>query len=96
MRVIISPLAQQQIKDASKWHNKQQKGLGARFTKSIRDTINILKVNPFYQIRYSNVRILNTKTFSYLIHYVVKDKEKMIIIFGVFHASRNIDHYIKK
>jgi hypothetical protein len=36
---IILPLAKEDVREAAQWYNKQQKGLGKRFTTEVREKV---------------------------------------------------------
>jgi hypothetical protein len=56
-KAILLPLAKQDIKEAAKWYNKKQKGLGKRFTLQVRQKIGLLKREPYLSaIRYDEIR----------------------------------------
>ncbi|HET53762.1 MAG TPA: type II toxin-antitoxin system RelE/ParE family toxin, partial [Ignavibacteria bacterium] len=43
---IILPLAKEDIREAAKWYNKQQNGLGKRFTAEVREKVHFIRQNP--------------------------------------------------
>jgi plasmid stabilization system protein ParE len=89
---IISIYAKEDLSDASKWYEQQQKGLGKRFLKEVKEAIDTISKNPLiFQIRYDDTRIYFTKTFSYGIHYQYIADKNEVQIKAVFHTSRNSD-----
>jgi toxin ParE1/3/4 len=88
-KIQIEPEAQQDIQDAVRWYNSQQKGLGRRFYDELKEFIAALKHNPLYQIRYDNVRCLPIKKFPYTLHFTINETEKLVVIRAVFHTSRH-------
>ncbi len=48
----MSPKAETHLKRAAYWYNERQKGLGHRFLDEVESAFDILKVNPFYAVRY--------------------------------------------
>jgi len=96
-KVIISDSAKNDIKDSALWYNKQQAGLGKRFTKSIKDCINAIQLLPeSFQIRYKNNRAGIPYKFPYLVIYNVNKDDKTISIIAVFHSSKNPEKLIGK
>lgn len=54
---ILLPIAKQDIKEAAICYNKQQPGLGKRFTAHLRKKVHYVRQNPnAIAIRYDNVR----------------------------------------
>lgn len=91
-KVIILPLAKEDIKDAALWYNSKQKGLGKRFTALVREKVAFIKQNPkACVVRYDNVRTAVLTVFPLMIHYTVDENDETIVISAVLHTSRNPD-----
>lgn len=87
---IILPLAKEDIWDAVKWYNKQQEGLGKRFTTEVREKVRFIRQNPeASNIRYDGVRTAVLNVFPFMVHFTINEKNKTIIISAVLHTSRN-------
>ena len=87
---VISTYAKEDLSDASKWYEQQQKGLGKRFLNEVKEAFDIISKNPVgFQIRYDGCRIYFTKTFPYGIHYQYLSDKSETHIKAVFHTSRN-------
>ena len=77
------------LKEAKTWYNKQQKGLGKRLNKAVRDTIDAIKLRPqVHSIRYRNIRIANVDVFPYAVHYYFSEEAGLIAITAIVHNSR--------
>jgi hypothetical protein len=95
-KVIILPIAKQDIKEASVWYNDQQRGLGKRFTTHVRKKIHFLSTEPYASsIRYDEIRTAVMDVFPYMIHYLIDEPLDTIVIIGVLHTSRNPDIWKK-
>jgi len=87
---IISTYSKTDLSDISKWYERQQRGLGKRFLKEIKEAFNIISKNPTgFQIRYDAYRIYFTKIFPYGIHYQYISEKNEIHIKAVFYTARN-------
>lgn len=87
---VILSLAEEDIREAAKWYNKQQKGLGKRFTAEVRENVHFIRQNPkAANIRYKNVRTTVLNIFPFMVHYTIDEKNKTIIVSAVLHTSRN-------
>jgi plasmid stabilization system protein ParE len=96
-KVIILPLAKQDIKEAALWYNNKQKGLGKRFTLQIRQKINLVKQEPFATaVRFDDVRTAVLDVFPFMVHYTIDKSKKLIAISAVLHTSRNPGLWKKK
>jgi plasmid stabilization system protein ParE len=90
VKKIISAYAKTDLSDASKWYEKQQKGLGKRFLDEMKEAFDVICKNPEgFQIRYDNYRIYYTEVFPYAIHYQYISGNTAIYIKAVFHTARN-------
>ena len=87
--IFIEPEVFTDIQENIDWYNKQKAGLGFEFYNVVLKSFKILKLNPFYRIRYENVRCLPIKTFPFMIHFTVNEVEKLIIIRAILSTSRN-------
>jgi plasmid stabilization system protein ParE len=86
---IILPLAKEDIRHAALWYNTQSTGLGKRFTAEVRKNVLFISQNPKASVvRYDDVRTSILDIFPFMIHYIVDEVNKTIIILSVFHTSR--------
>lgn len=84
-RLFLTPVTTAHIIQIAAWYNDQQKGLGNRFTKSLKTELTAVKKNPFSRsIRYDNVRFAVVKKFPYAAHYIIDENKGIIIIHAVF------------
>ena len=96
-KVIISDSAKADMKKAALWYHQKQKGLGKRFTQSIRKCVNIIKFQPeSFQIRYKNNRVGIPDKFPYLIIYNINKDKKTIRIIAIIHSSQNPEKWNNK
>lgn len=87
---VTLPLAKQDIKDAAKWYNERQPGLGKRFTNHVRQKVRFIRKNPkAAAIRYDDVRTAVLDTFPYMIHYTIDEANKTVIVSAVLSTHRN-------
>lgn len=89
-KVIILPLAQNDIRDSALWYEQQQKGLGQKFTRHIRIMVSLIRQNPTsFNLKYKNIRTAVLSLFPYLIHYSIDEENKLVIISAILHTSQN-------
>ncbi|TRX31921.1 hypothetical protein FNW52_18205 [Flavobacterium sp. ZT3R18] len=93
----IENLAKEDLREAVKWYDLQQIGLGKKFLATVKKTINQLKSYPdIAQIRYYEVHTAVMEVYPYLIHYYVDPAIKTIIIIGILHTSRDTSIWDKR
>ena len=91
-KVIILPVAKQDVEEAADWYNSKQAGLGKRFTSQVREKVDQIKQNPYSSAnRYEEVRTAVLDVFPFMIHYLIDASHKLVIITAVLHTSRNPD-----
>jgi plasmid stabilization system protein ParE len=87
---IILPLAKEDIREAAKWYNKRQIGLGKRFTAEVREKVHFISQNPkASNIRYDSVRTVVLNVFPFMVHFTIDEKNKTVIVSAVLHTSRD-------
>lgn len=57
--------------------------LGERFLQNFDECLLELEQFPFFQIRYDEIRIRQVKNFPILLHYILYELTRTVVIFGV-------------
>lgn len=92
-KVKINEAAIIDIKKAVKYYETKSIKVSKFFANQVRKSIYIITKNPFFEIRYDNIRCLPLKRFPYMIHFSINEKIKLVEIFGVIHTSLNPDNH---
>jgi len=88
--LVFHKTADQDIQDTIDWYNKQKELLGNRFYSNLKDRLNTISRNPFlWSIRYDNVHCALVNKFPYLIHYIIDENDKKVVVLGILHTSLN-------
>lgn len=85
----IEPETGEDIQEGIDWYNEQQTGLGKEFHTAVKVHFNKLQTNPFYQIRYGNVRCLPLKKYPFMIHFTIDEESKVVVVHAVLNTSRD-------
>lgn len=88
-KLVIEPLAIEDIQQAIDYYDHQQIGLGEKFEQELDRQIRILSSTPHFQIRYDQVHCLPLKKYPFMIHYTIDELGKTVIIRAIFHTSQN-------
>ena len=88
-KINIEPQVFEDIQEAILYLNRQQKGLGKKFLITVNTKFKLLTTNPFFEIKYENVRTIQTEPFSYLIHFTVDEQLNMVTVRSVLHTSKD-------
>jgi len=94
--ITIEDNALQDIQDAIDYYDDQQIGLGEKFENNVHKSITTLTKNPFYQIRYENIRCFPLKKFPFMIHFELQETNELIRIIAVFHTSQSPKKWSKR
>lgn len=95
-KIKVEPEALEDIQQGIDWYNEQQSGLGRKFLTEVKDCFKSLKINPFFQIRYDNVRCLPLKKYPFMVHFTVHETEKLVIVRAVFNTHLSGDNWNKR
>ena len=88
--VIVSPEAENDLKEIFSWYEDNRIGLGYDFLLQVDAGINFVKRNPeIHPIEYKGTRKHLIKKFPYKIIYLVKEEE--IIVLAVLHGKRSFE-----
>lgn len=89
MEFKINPEAKIDIQNLINYYNSQKEGLGKKFHLEIKNYFTAIKKNPYYQIRYNNVRCIPLRKFPVMIHYTIDVKLEIVIIRAVINTNLN-------
>jgi len=89
------PLVQADVQSIVLYYEKEVPGLGSRFFNELKTSYESLKINPFYHIRYANVRCLKVNKFPYMVHFTVDELINVVFIQAVIGTSQNPDTHWK-
>jgi len=94
-RLIIKPRAIEMATKAYKWYEEQREGLGELFLDEIEECYDRLEASPeSYQKIKANFRHVVARTFPYVIIFEILGED--IVVYAVFHTSRNPRKKFKK
>lgn len=86
--LIIKPRATGMAKEAYDWYEQQSTGLGEIFLSELNTCYKKIETQPtFYKKAKKNFRQIRLKRFPYLVVYEILKSE--VVVFAVFHTSRN-------
>jgi toxin ParE1/3/4 len=87
-RLIIKPLAENDIKECYAWYTRKQEGLGDNFLDEFERSLEFIERNPEqYQTKYKAVRTTKVNRYPICVHYTIE--ENTIFIHAVTSTSRD-------
>ncbi len=90
-KLLVLPSAAKDIQDNIDYYASLQPELDNKFDEEINSFLLSIQKNPFFQIRYANVRCLPLKIFPVMIHFIVDENHKTVYIRAVINTSKNSD-----
>ena len=94
-KIKISSTASKNIEEAVEYYNRHSKASAKNFKKKVKEGFEVLKVNPFFIVRYGEVRVLPLKKIPYILLFDVDNKKRRVNILSVFCTHQNPEKYPK-
>lgn len=92
-KILVSPIANNNIDDAIKYYKLQSQSAAKSFKKKLLDAYKSLQINPFFAVKYKDVRAIPLKKLPYLVLFDVDEKKKIVNILSVFCTHQNREKY---
>lgn len=87
--LIISPRAQKEIEKAIAYYIPNYSDIPNNFIIQLQNVYKTLKTNPFFKIRYKNIRSLKLKRYPYSIYFTINENNNTVKIISCFHLKQN-------
>ncbi|MDP2385908.1 MAG: type II toxin-antitoxin system RelE/ParE family toxin [Bacteroidota bacterium] len=94
-KIRIQPKVYFDVENAYLYYSISSLGVAEKFYKEFNSALDIIKSNPFFQIRYKSYRSLKLNNFPYSIYYEVDESEKMVTCYALVHLAQDSDKYPK-
>lgn len=83
-RINISSTATRNIDNAVEYYTLKSKASAKKFKKKLLEGFNVLKDNPYFVIKYGEVRVFPVNKSPYLLLFDIDEREKIVNILSVF------------
>ena len=84
-KIAVSPRAQKEIIKAIDYYLERSEDAPNNFITQLEKCYAYLANNPFFIIRYKNVRSLKLKKFPYSLYFTVNEKTEVVEVLSCFH-----------
>jgi len=88
-KVEFSPESFAEVQEALNFYMEKGFQTGEAFIQDVNNGVEALEINPYYQIRYKNIRCLPLSKFPFMIHFELDEDKKRVKILGCIHTSLN-------
>lgn len=89
--LVLESKAEEDILIAYDYYNGIYGNLSQKFVTMLEATLAQIVQNPFYQIKFQNIRCLKIKNFPYTVHYIIDEKYDEVHILAVVHSASDPD-----
>lgn len=90
-KIIVSPRAQKEIENAIDYYTLNSTNASINFIIILKDAYTTLERNPFFKVRYKNIRALKLKKFPHSLYFNINENQNTIKILSYFHNKQNPD-----
>ncbi len=84
------------IKFALSYYSSITEKLADQFLERLAEINTLLQSNPFFEVKYGEVRTLMLKQFPYIVHFIVNEERKEVIVLAIAYAKENPIDYSKR
>lgn len=77
-KILFSDIADQEISQAIEYHQANSEVGEYNFKTQLNRILDTLETNPFFQIKYKNIRAVPFKSLPYLVIFEINEQEKII------------------
>ncbi len=88
-KIIVSPRVQKEIENAIDYYALYSVGAPVNFIASLKEAYSTLETNPFFRVRYKNVRALKIKRFPHSLYFIINEDKNIVRVLSCFHNKRN-------
>ena len=88
-KITVSPRAQKEIENAIDYYALYSVDAPVNFIESLKEAYETLETNPFFRVRYKNIRALKIKRFPYTLYFTVNETQSIVKILACFHNKRS-------
>ncbi len=88
-RIIVSPLAQREIENAIEFYALYSENAPIKFISVLQQAYVTLETNPYFRIRYKNIRALKIEGFPFSLFFIIHEESNTIRVLSCFHNKRD-------
>lgn len=88
-KIIVSPRAQKEIENAIDYYALYSMDAPKNFIAVLKEAYASLETNPFFRVRYKNVRTLKIRRFPHSLYFTINEDKNTVRVLSCFHDKRN-------
>ncbi len=90
-KIIVSPRVQKEVENAIDYYTLYSVYAPENFISALKEAYSTLGTNPFFRVRYKNIRALKIKKFPYTLYFLINEDKNTVRVLSCFHNKRNPD-----
>lgn len=90
-KIQADPRVKLDLQEAMDFLKSRRKGLDTKFLADYKSRLKTLKTNPFFEVRYDEIRCLPLEIFKYMIHFSVDEVNNIVLINAVISTYLDSD-----
>jgi toxin ParE1/3/4 len=88
-KIIVSPRAQKEIENAIDYYALYSVNAPVIFISALKEAFTTLETNPFFRVRYKNIRALKINKFPHSLYFIINEGNNTIRVLSCFHNKRH-------
>jgi len=88
-KISVSPRAQKEIENAIDYYALYSVDAPVNFIASLKEAYVTLETNPFFRVRYKNIRALKFNRFPHSLYFIINEDKNTVRVLSCFHNKRN-------
>jgi hypothetical protein len=92
-KIYFSEIADKDIEQAVEYYSNISESSVYNFKYQLNQVLDNLELNPFYQVRYKNVRAIPFKSLPFITLFSINEKEKIVYIYSFFNTYQDTLKY---
>lgn len=88
-KIFVSPRAQKEIENAIDYYALYSVDTPENFIAVLKEAFSTLENNPFFRVRYKNVRALKIKRYPHSLYFTINEDNNTVRVLSCFHNKRN-------
>ncbi|MHC1775374.1 MAG: type II toxin-antitoxin system RelE/ParE family toxin [Lentimicrobium sp.] len=88
-KIIVSPRAQKEIENAIEYYALYSVNAPVIFISALKEAFTTIETNPFYRVRYKNIRALKINKFPHSLYFIINEDKNTIRVLSCFHNKRH-------
>ena len=88
-KIVISYRTQKEIENAIDYYALYSVDAPLNFILALKEAYASLEINPFFRVRYKNVRALKIKRFPHSLYFIINEDINTVRVLSCFHNKRD-------